>query len=70
IVLISSGVFPAILRRMPFMDASLQKLVRSSPLYPSVRFAKASMSTSLATSMSLRLIRISSRRPSSNGRGM
>uniref|UniRef100_A0A2P2MFE1 Katanin p60 ATPase-containing subunit n=1 Tax=Rhizophora mucronata TaxID=61149 RepID=A0A2P2MFE1_RHIMU len=34
--LISSRVFPAILRLMPFKEASRHTFVRSSPLYPSV----------------------------------
>ena len=47
--LISSRVFPAILRLMPFKEASRQTFVRSSPLYPSVRRATSSISTSGAT---------------------
>ena len=47
--LISSRVFPAILRLIPFNEASRQTLVRSSPLYPSVRRATSSMFTSAAT---------------------
>ncbi|KVH93003.1 hypothetical protein Ccrd_004955 [Cynara cardunculus var. scolymus] len=43
---ISSRVFPAILRRIPFNEASRHTFVRSSPLYPSVRRATSSMSTS------------------------
>lgn len=47
--LISSLVFPAIFRLIPFSDASRQTFVRSSPLYPSVLRATSSMFTSEAT---------------------
>ncbi|KAJ0865528.1 hypothetical protein HanRHA438_Chr12g0541481 [Helianthus annuus] len=43
--LISSRVFPAILRLIPFKEASRHTFVKSSPLYPSVRRATSSMST-------------------------
>mmetsp|Transcript_34267 Transcript_34267/g.61826 ORF Transcript_34267/g.61826 Transcript_34267/m.61826 type:complete len:390 (+) Transcript_34267:479-1648(+) len=67
---ISDGVNPRNTRLIPFIAASRQMFVISSPEYPSNCFAIESKSTSAATSTVLRLISKSWRRCASPGSGI